>query len=322
MDIASLNKLTVPQLKNELRDRNLPLGGVKSELVSRLYQAVMKQQQQLELQTQNLLSGNPGSLMQLLNPPFPSLLTTQLHLQPQRVTTKVVNLSFGLVDPRDTHGSLVNASLPGEFNNISHEGFEWGLYCTKSMDYQVWTTVYLKCIKKYKEDDQKKRVLDETIPTVEGTVEFPSGKKVKGVLSQSNNHRLVVIKNAGKSGLIKTYGARDQDSLMNVKVTLKTLSEAEARQAEQFQKKQKTTSNNNNNNHTGNHNNNNNTTTNINNNNNSNTTSSNGPTMWGIYGQLDSDDEDRSDYADSSDYSSSDEEEEHGEVPINGNIRL
>lgn len=188
MDISSLNKLTVPQLKNELRDRNLPLGGVKSDLVARLYQSLMKQQQQLEaqsLQAQTIMAGNTGSLVQLLNSnsPFPTLLNTQVHshhhMAPpppplplphphSRITTKIVNLSLGLVSPLDSHGSLVNAGLPGEFDNISHEGYEWGMYCTKSMDYQIWTTVYLKCIKRFKDGDQKKRVLDEAIPTMEG----------------------------------------------------------------------------------------------------------------------------------------------------------
>jgi hypothetical protein len=288
MDIASLNKLTVPQLKKELRDRGLPVGGVKAELVSRLHSSLCRQQQQQQQlqqqqQQQQQVFLNPNFtnnyVYQATTIPFVNPIVNTPPQIPARVTTKTMDLFLGLVDPRDHFGSLVNGGMYGEFDNIHHEGMEWGFYCTKSMDYQIWTTVYLKCIKKIKQGNEKKRVLDESIPAVEAVVEFPNGKKVKGVLNIVNNHRLNIINNAGHQELIKTFGARDKNHVSNVKVTLRTLSEMEVKQMELPQKKQKSKDK----------------------------EDEVYRADWGVYDQLDSDDENRSDYYSSSDYSSDSE---------------
>jgi len=283
-DIASLNKLTVPQLKNELRNRGLPLGGVKADLVSRLHVSLCK------LQTQNHSQHPPHLLL-----PNSGILSIQtsfvnsqqvIQLSPPKITVKSVNLNLGLVDPRESHGSLVNESVGGDFDKITHEGLEWGFYCTKSMDYQVWTTVYLKCLKKCKEGNEKKRLLDEQIPVVEATVEFQGGKKMRGVLCKNNEHRFYVIWNVGPEALMKRFGARDKNTITGVKVTLRTLNENEVRQVEQTQKKQKHDQNNNSIQDE--------------------THKMENETFrvdWGVYDQLDSDDESRSEYYTSSEYS-------------------
>ena len=47
-----------------------------------------------------------------------------------------------MVDPRDKFGAVVSTSGFGD-DVLQHEGYEWGFYCTKSMDYQVCTPLLL-----------------------------------------------------------------------------------------------------------------------------------------------------------------------------------
>lgn len=310
MDVVSLNKLTVPQLKKELKERGLPLGGVKADLVARLHAAYMPQATGLlhqplqpplsptqslsqsplmhlqpyqleELQQLQSLPPQTHTTQQLYTPQSNQfyqlpLLTTNLSPLLPRTTTKTMVLSLGLVDARDKFGSVVSAGGMGEEDMLVHEGFQWCFYCTKSMDYQIWSTVYLKCMKK----QLRKHGLPDDVPSIEATVEFPTGKKVKGVLNRQNEHRLVVVKEANSATLTKSFGANNKETIHNVKVTLRTLTEGEARQAEQTSSRKKPK-----------------------------TTQEDGKDLcadWGVYGQMDSDDENRSEY-ESSDYSSSSE---------------
>eukprot|EP00026_Physarum_polycephalum_P012092 Phypoly_transcript_12364.p1 GENE.Phypoly_transcript_12364~~Phypoly_transcript_12364.p1 ORF type:complete len:349 (+),score=73.21 Phypoly_transcript_12364:71-1048(+) len=318
MDVLSLNKLTVPQLKKELKERGLPLGGVKADLVSRLHASFMVPgngllpqqpqplqqiphqhiphqqipQQQIpqhqhpqfidELQQMHALQQHTTTTtvttttpQQLYTPQSNQfyqlpLLTTNLSPLIPKTASKTMTLELGLVDPRDKFGAVVSTAGFGEDDVVQHEGYEWGFYCTKSMDYQVWATVYFKCLKKH----IKKRGLTDDVPSVEATVEFPTGKKVKGVLHKQNQHRLVVIKEANTQSLTKSFGASDKQTINNVKVTLRTLTEGEARTADQTAKKKPKAE-----------------------------SEQDLCPDWGVNGQMDSDDENRSEY-ESSDYSS------------------
>ncbi len=139
-------------LKKELKDRDLPLGGVKADLINRLYNYIRQQQLQ------------EAANLSLQFPPPPS----DPLFAPPSSSWKVLELCLGYVDPRDSFGCLVNEGINGESRHLQHGGFEWGFYCTKSMDFQVWSTIYLKCLKQFKEGSVKKRILDDAIPPVEG----------------------------------------------------------------------------------------------------------------------------------------------------------
>lgn len=193
MDVTSLNKLTVPQLKKELKDRGLPLAGVKADLVARLASFVSQHPSsssvpristQSSATTQYL---DPSQLQQLQQ--IPQHIHDQIHqlqMLPQttssyyspvptpslplsspsttNTTSKTMELMLGLVDPRDKFGAVVCTLGYGDEDVVEHEGLEWSFYCTKSMDYQIWATVYFKCIKK----KMKKRGISDSAPSVEG----------------------------------------------------------------------------------------------------------------------------------------------------------
>ena len=53
-----LNKLTIPQLKEKLKQRQLPISGTKSELVSRLHDNIQEEE--------NLLTGSSSGGMLFL----------------------------------------------------------------------------------------------------------------------------------------------------------------------------------------------------------------------------------------------------------------
>lgn len=303
MDVTSLNKLTVPQLKKELKDRGLPLAGVKADLVARLASFISQQPSSVpRLSTQTSAQYLDPSQMQHLHQ-IPQHIHDQIHqlqmlptqtntyyspvplpslplpttLLATNATIKTMELQIGLVDPRDKFGAVVSSLGFGDEDVVEHEGLEWAFYCTKSMDYQIWATVYFKCLKK----KMKKRGLSDAIPNIDVLVEFPSGKKIKGVLSTQNGHRLVLIKDANTTMLMKTYGANDKETISNVKVTLRTLTEGESRQADRQETKKPKLEEEKEDMHAD----------------------------WGVYGQMDSDDENRSEYENSSDYSSEDEED-------------
>lgn len=203
MDVNSLSKLTVPQLKKELKERGLPLAGVKADLVARLSSfynnpspsthstssmshmsphhgidashlhqlqqiphQLHQQIQQLQMlpQEANYTLNNHNSLSLSSLPPFPTTNTAS-----GKTTTKTfAEVMLGLVDPRDKFGGVVSTLGYGEDDVMEHEGLEWAFYCTKSMDYQVWATVYFKILKKR----NQKRGMNDYSPIVEGNINF------------------------------------------------------------------------------------------------------------------------------------------------------